>query len=1173
MKISRKARKLLSVVLTVVLAIGTFQFAPGVRTIAKAADAPEAGQSYTLNFAKAFSEKTQLNGYTSEDGVFKVISENDKAYWHDGQHGAALYNGDKIEVKVAGGADISLGLCKYGHATSFKITDAEGKEIGSTSGKATTDSDVEKVSYSGEAATLTITCVGDGEAYLHSVTVENYAKAGEAESFTMMLDDIAKDGVVATGDYKYGESTLTLVGQGETQYTVKSGKKVTVDGKEYDSYTAGKRHADSNNIPTIPVAGDGTLTIFTPAAKGTLTVYFNSSSFLRVHDYNTADGSKNGYTDTDTGITSYTFAVIPGHTYVMSTTGKTNNMFYAGYQYIVDKEVSVPVKFNNVDAKVSDSLEVSVVDANLGGSEIKLTDGANADLLEGHTYKLSTNDGGVRAAVGDSDTFTVTGEAIVVSLYDVPDVTVEGKITGTPEGTVTELSLVNMVNGREYKATVSGDTYTCTLKPGEYNTNVVTTNGGVTHDRVSVKTEGTTVNEVYVELPAKEAEPAAFKSEINVPEDYATLNEASDAILNMQDRPEGEAGRVTINLNTDIFEQTVMAAPYVTLKGNNHTISWYYGVGTNYYSVDPVTGLYNEVLARDKYSYAEGNGSLWGGVFIVRGNNFIAEDTTFKNTYNYEVTEAEKTDIAGSTLAVDRLAENADVTAYVYKERSNAFYIDADNIECYNCKILSSQDTLGRNGSANYNYHTYFRDCVIGGNVDYICGEFAAVFDNCELQWKTYKDDEKDAAKNNAKLGYITAAKTSPYVFRDCKVTTDGVSTGTVTGYYGRTWGASSNVTFIRTQTNGYILEAGWGEMSTGDGKTAIFKEYANLSGENAFVSNGEFSKADNQTEAAVADYIETDKVSAVNTVLGWIPVHYAYDIKPVEVVTPAESDVKAVEVSDDVKFVDENNNGVATGSVSIAKETASEEQVAAVKEAAASAENVNITDKAEIVDISLKNEEGNVIKLSNGTLKISLKKDADVDYTKYTVVVYHLKDDNTLEKLDVTVSDDAISFVTGGLSPFVIDYVEVQSGDDNTPSKPDSGNTGDNTPSKPDSGNTGDNTPSKPDSGNTGDNTPSKPDSGNTGDNTPSKPDSGNTGDNTPSKPDSGNTGDNTSSTPDAGNTTETPSTAETTGSTTDTTATAPKTADTAPVALYLLLVFAAMMACTTVVTKKRVR
>lgn len=1028
MKIGRKAKKLLAVVLTFVLAIGTFQFAPSVRTIAKAAGAPEAGKSYVLDFTKLYSTKTLLNGYTSDDGVFKVISEADKAYWHDGQHGAAVYNGDKIEVKVAGSAEIALTLCKYGSGTAFKVTDASGKEVGSTSGKSDADAGSQSISYNGDATTLTITCEASGEAYLHSVMVNNFAKSDKVESFTLMLDDIAKEDVVATGDYKYGDSTLTLVGQGETQYTVKPGKTVTVDGKEYNSYTAGKRHADSNNIPTIPGQGDGTLTIFTPAAKGTMTVYFSSTSFLRIHDYNTADGSKNGYTDTETSINSYTFAVIPGHTYVMSTTGKTNNMFYAGYKYIVDKEVSVPVKFENVDAKLSDSLEISVVDANLGGNAIKLKDGANADLLEGHEYKLSTNDGGVRAAVGDSDTFTATGEAIVVSLHDVPDVTVEGKITGTPEGTVKELSLTNMVNGRSYKATVSGDSYTCTLKPGEYNTSVVTTNGGVTHDRVSVKTEGTTVNEVYVELPAKEAEPVAFKSELNVPGDYATLNEASDAILRMQDRPEGEAGRVTINLKADIFEQTVMAAPYVTLKGNNHTISWYYGVGTYYYSVDPVTGLYNEVLARDKYSYVEGNGSLWGGVFIVRGDNFIAEDTTFKNTYNYELTEAEKTDIAGTTLSVDRLAKDADVTAYVYKERSNAFYIEADNIECYNCKILSSQDTLGRNGSKNNNYHTYFNNCVIGGNVDYICGEFSAVFDNCELQWKTYKDDEKDAAKNNAKLGYITAAKTSPYVFRNCKVTTDGVSTGAVSGYYGRTWGAGSNATFIGTQTNGYVLEDGWGEMSTGDGTSAIFKEYNNVSGENAFVTKGQFSKAENQSAEAVADYIESANVSAVNTVLGWIPAHYAYDVKPVEIVTPTESGIAAVEVSKEAKFVDESGKGVATGSVTAIEKAASEEQVAAVKEAVANAEDIKLTDKAQIIDISLSNKDGSVVKLSNGTLKISLKKNADIDYTKYAVVVYHLKDDNTLEKLDVTVSDDAISFVTGGLSPFVIDYVEVES-------------------------------------------------------------------------------------------------------------------------------------------------
>ena len=217
MKIGRKAKKLLAVVLTFVLAIGTFQFAPGVRTIAKAAGAPEAGKSYVLDFTKLYSTKTKLNGYTSDDGVFKVISEADKAYWHDGQHGAAVYNGDKIEVKVAGSAEIALTLCKYGSGTAFKVTDASGNEVGSTSGKSDADAGSQSISYNGDATTLTITCEASGEAYLHSVMVNNFAKSDKVESFTLMLDDIAKEDVVATGDYKYGDSTLTLVGQGETQ--------------------------------------------------------------------------------------------------------------------------------------------------------------------------------------------------------------------------------------------------------------------------------------------------------------------------------------------------------------------------------------------------------------------------------------------------------------------------------------------------------------------------------------------------------------------------------------------------------------------------------------------------------------------------------------------------------------------------------------------------------------------------------------------------------------------------------------------------------------------------------------------------------------------------------------------------------------------------------------------
>ncbi len=877
---------------------------------------------------------------------------------------AQFNTGAVVKIPVKGSCEITIGSYKEKQAT------IEGTEVSTTEFK---------YQYSGAAGYVELVATADG--YLGSIDVKHIAEPeANVENFTFVMDEHAVDGVVKTGEYKFGDSTLTLGGQTVggviTQYTVKPDKKVTINGVEHDAYTSGKRHADANNIPELPGEGDGCLATFTPAAKGMMTVYYNSTSFLRVHTFN-ADGTKEGFVDSETGLTSYSFKVVPGKTYVMSTTGKTNNMFYAGYSYVADEKITVPVTVNNIDATIGSGLKLSLVDDQLGGDEISLsTTTKSLKLLKGHTYRVSSNDGGVKPLVGDSQTFTVTGDAVTITLNNVPDVELTGKIVGTDSSNVTKLVFTNNTSGTVNEATITGDSYKVSVKPGEYTTSVETKDGSTTYDRASVKAGAENVNDVYVEkddpaskrdysytrvpslattgsiavengkphtvaradssltIPVKgkakvtistyyafnftvngekydstetdkgytsvgttsktdtfemvvEGDAVVnfgattyitgisvipmteFKSEINVPGDYDTLNEASDAILGMQNRPEGEAGRVTINLTSDIFEQVVMAAPYVTLKGNGHTISWYYGVGTKYYSIDPATGLYNKTLAMDRYSSEEGNGSLWGGVFIVRGNNFVAENTTFLNTYNYYLTEAEKTDIAGSNLAVDRLAEGVDVSDYKFKERSNAFYIEADNIEVFNCSILSSQDTLGRNGSTNYGYHAYFNGCTIGGNVDYICGEFAAVFDNCKLQWKTYKNDEN----NNAKIGYIVAPKTSPYVFRNCEVTTDGAhGDAAVLGKYGRTWGANSNASFIECETNGYIDSEGWGEMSNGEKASAIFNEYNNTNKGEAFVTTG----CTKSTLDAVVNYIDAENVSAVDTVLGtWKPVHY----------------------------------------------------------------------------------------------------------------------------------------------------------------------------------------------------------------------------------------------------------------------------------------------------------
>lgn len=921
----------------------------------------------TWNFRKGSelmgSNGKLIQGTTGE--VNGLVIDATTGKFDSTRSGWAQFNtGAVVKIPVKGSCEITIGSYKEKQAT------IEGTEVGTTEFK---------YQYSGAAGYVDLVATADG--YIGSIEVKHIAEPeANVENFTFVMDEHAVDGVVKTGEYKFGDSTLTLGGQTVggviTQYTVKPDKKVTINGVEHDAYTSGKRHADANNIPNLPGEGDGCLATFTPAAKGMMTVYYNSTSFLRVHTFN-ADGTKEGFVDSETGLTSYSFKVVPGKTYVMSTTGKTNNMFYAGYSYVADEKITVPVTVNNIDATIGSGLRLSLVDDQLGGDEISLsTTTKSLKLLKGHTYRVSSNDGGVKPLVGDSQTFTVTGDAVTITLNNVPDVELTGKIVGTDSSNVTKLVFTNNTSGTVNEATITGDSYKVSVKPGEYTTSVETKDGSTTYDRASVKAGAENVNDVYVEkddpaskrdysytrvpslatagsiavengkphtvaradssltIPVKGKAKVAistyyafnftvngekydstetdkgytsvgttsktdtfeivvegdavvnfgattyitgisvvpmteFKSEINVPGDYDTLNKASDAILGMQNRPEGEAGRVTINLTSDVFEQVVMAAPYVTLKGNGHTISWYYGVGTKYYSIDPATGLYNKTLAMDRYSSEEGNGSLWGGVFIVRGNNFVAENTTFLNTYNYYLTEAEKTDIAGSNLSVDRLAEGADVSDYKFKERSNAFYIEADNIEVFNCSILSSQDTLGRNGSTNYGYHAYFNGCTIGGNVDYICGEFAAVFDNCKLQWKTYKNDEN----NNAKIGYIVAPKTSPYVFRNCEVTTDGAHGDiAVLGKYGRTWGANSNASFIECETNGYIDSEGWTEMSNGEKASAIFNEYNNTNKGEAFVTTG----CTKSTLDAVVNYIDSENVSAVDTVLGtWKPVHY----------------------------------------------------------------------------------------------------------------------------------------------------------------------------------------------------------------------------------------------------------------------------------------------------------
>ena len=67
------------------------------------------------------------------------------------------------------------------------------------------------ITYSGAAGYVDLVATADG--YLGSIDVKHIAEPeANVENFTFVMDEHAVDGVVKTGEYKFGDSTLTLGG-------------------------------------------------------------------------------------------------------------------------------------------------------------------------------------------------------------------------------------------------------------------------------------------------------------------------------------------------------------------------------------------------------------------------------------------------------------------------------------------------------------------------------------------------------------------------------------------------------------------------------------------------------------------------------------------------------------------------------------------------------------------------------------------------------------------------------------------------------------------------------------------------------------------------------------------------------------------------------------------------
>ena len=420
-----------------------------------------------------------------------------------------------------------------------------------------------------------------------------------------------------------------------------------------------------------------------------------------------------------------------------------------------------------------------------------------------------------------------------------PTYDVNGKFFGETSLLPKEISFKNMEDEYVYKGAISKDSYSVKLRDGAYEV-LCETEKTKTINHIIVA--GKTVSkDVKMSLKDKTLASLKLKKDLKVgpKAEYKTVGAAIKAATAMN--PKSEKDRITIHIAPGVYrEQLFINVPYITLKNDSPNqevkLTWYYGIGYNYYSAD-ADGWYDEDLAYDKFE--KHPVAKWGGATYIQpyATGFRAEGITFETSFNKYITDEEIADGVKSDGSVPERKINSDVRSKPLTERSAAILIEAVRTEFFNCKFLGSQDTLytGYNSAAqkaennpyaNESLRSYFRNCHIEGNTDFIFGDGDVVFENCEITFAGYTTEGVSG-------GYYTAARTTSkkgYLFYNCVLNSDqNYFVGQ--GYLGRPWGKDARVAFVNSLigTSGIINLQGWTQMSGNKPENAHFKEFGTI--------------------------------------------------------------------------------------------------------------------------------------------------------------------------------------------------------------------------------------------------------------------------------------------------------------------------------------------------------
>ncbi|XP_018824752.2 probable pectinesterase/pectinesterase inhibitor 7 [Juglans regia] len=199
---------------------------------------------------------------------------------------------------------------------------------------------------------------------------------------------------------------------------------------------------------------------------------------------------------------------------------------------------------------------------------------------------------------------------------------------------------------------------------------------------------------------------------------------------------------------------------------------------------------------------------------IITGNRSVVDGWTTFNSATFAV-------VAPGFVAVNITFRN---TAGAIKHQAVALRNGADLSTFYSCSFEAYQDTL-----YTHSLRQFYRECDIYGTVDFIFGNAAVVFQNCNLYPRLPMSGQFNAITAQ---GRTDPNQNTGISIQNCRIRAAdelASSNGTTQTYLGRPWKEYSRTVYVQTFMDRLINPAGWmawnGEFAL---STLYYAEYNN---------------------------------------------------------------------------------------------------------------------------------------------------------------------------------------------------------------------------------------------------------------------------------------------------------------------------------------------------------